>query len=101
MKNNTTLSLEEAAKALKELGHPIRLSIYRQLVRAGADGTPVGTVQAQLDIPGSTLTHHLSGLVSAGLVTQRREGRTLYCVAQYEELDALIDYLQEECCAGS
>ena len=48
MKNNTTLSLEEAAKALKELGHPVRLSIYRQLVRAGADGTPVGTVQAQL-----------------------------------------------------
>ncbi|QFU75221.1 ArsR family transcriptional regulator [Halioglobus maricola] len=100
MKKQQTLPLEVAAKALKELGHPMRLAIYRQLVKAGAEGLPVGSLQSVLEVPGSTLTHHISGLVSAGLVSQRREGRVLYCVAQYGQLDALIAYLQDECCAG-
>ena len=50
-------------------------------------------IQQQLDVPGSTLSHHLSGLVSAGLLSQRREGRTLYCVADYAQLEAVTDTL--------
>lgn len=94
------MDIERAAKALKELGHPTRLAIYRQLVKAGKQGAAVGVVQESLDIPGSTLTHHLKGLEAAGLISQRREGRTLYCVAQYEQLDSVIGFLRKECCEG-
>ena len=92
------MDIDNAAKALKELGHPTRLAIYRLLVRAGNTGVAVGVVQDALGIPGSTLSHHLKGLEAARLISQRREGRTLFCVAQYEQLDAVIGFLQEECC---
>ncbi|MEH6584744.1 MAG: metalloregulator ArsR/SmtB family transcription factor [Halioglobus sp.] len=92
------MDIDQVAKALKELGHPTRLTIYRQLVKAGRQGLAVGVVQEALDIPGSTLSHHLKGLETAGLICQRREGRTLFCVAQYEKLASVIDFLQLECC---
>lgn len=90
--------VEDIAKALKELGHPIRLGIFRRLVRSGYQGLAVGTLQEELGIPGSTLSHHIASLVSAGLLSQRREGRVLYCVPEYDRLNAVIDFLQEECC---
>ncbi|QBF82889.1 ArsR family transcriptional regulator [Shewanella maritima] len=92
------MELEAVAKALKELGHPTRLMIYKSIVRAGHQGIPVGGLQQKLDIPGSTLSHHITGLVSAGLLKQRREGRTLFCTAQYEQLQQVIGFLVDECC---
>ncbi|AIS57948.1 metalloregulator ArsR/SmtB family transcription factor [Vibrio coralliilyticus] len=93
------MELEVVAKALKELGHPTRLSIYKSVVKAGFQGIAVGAIQEQLNIPGSTLSHHISSLASANLISQRREGRTLYCVAAYECLEGVIGFLQDECCA--
>jgi DNA-binding transcriptional ArsR family regulator len=93
------MELEVVAKALKELGHPTRLSIYKSVVKAGFQGIAVGAIQEQLNIPGSTLSHHISSLASANLISQRREGRTLYCVAEYECLEGVICFLQDECCA--
>ena len=95
------MDLNTAANALRELGHPTRLSIYRELVRAGHEGLPVGELQKRLDIPASTLSHHLSSLISVSLVRQERQGRTLYCHARYENLEALITFLTEECCSGT
>ena len=92
------MKLEYAAKQLAELGHATRLALFRYLVKGGRSGTPVGEIQAELEVPGSTLSHHISRLVSVGLVEQRREGRTLYCVPQYDKLDALLEYLKDECC---
>lgn len=92
------MQLEIAAKRLAELGHETRLRIFRHLVRGGHQGVPVGEIQTSLEIPGSTLSHHISRLINVGLVVQRREGRTLYCIPQYEELDGLIGFLKEECC---
>ncbi|MDW1843676.1 helix-turn-helix domain-containing protein, partial [Vibrio sp. Vb0839] len=57
-------------------------------------------VQEKLGIPASTLSHHISSLASAGLITQRREGRILFCVAEYECLDDVIDFLRAECCVN-
>lgn len=91
-------NIDSAAKMLAELGHATRLSIFRYLVKGGRNGVPVGEIQAALEVPGSTLSHHITRLVSVGLVIQRREGRTLYCVPQYDALDGLIDFLQDECC---
>ena len=95
------MELELAAKRLAELGHSTRLGIFRHLVRCGPEGCPVGDIQRALGIPGSTLTHHIAKLVSAGLVEQHRDGRTLYCVPRYDALDETIEYLTEECCQGS
>ena len=94
------MQTEQAAQKLAELGHPTRLEIFRHLVRGGHKGIPVGEIQLALQVPGSTLSHHLSRLVSVDLVSQRREGRTLYCVPQYEALNELMGFLQEECCVN-
>ena len=92
------MDIDLAAKALKELGHPTRLALFRKVVKAGYQGIAVGGLQASLDVPGSTLSHHVAGLVSAGLIKQRREGRVLFCVAEYDRLQAVIGFLVNECC---
>ncbi len=92
------MELETIASALKELGHPKRLSIYKLLVKSGLEGMPVGSLKEALDIPGSTLNHHISSLMSVGLVKQVRQGRTLICISQYEVLEDIIEFLQDECC---
>jgi len=92
------MKIDVIAKALKELGHPTRLTIFKRLVKSGEQGLAVGVVQEELNVPGSTLSHHISGLVSAGLIKQRREGRTLYCVVEYEKLLSVIAFFQDECC---
>ena len=86
------MKLDDAAARLEALGNPTRLKIYRTLVRAGAEGMPVGRLQAKLDAAASTL-------VIVGLVTQVREGATLVCHANYELMHELLAYLAEECCA--
>ncbi|MCP3666323.1 MAG: winged helix-turn-helix transcriptional regulator [Gammaproteobacteria bacterium] len=95
------MELETTAKRLAELGHNTRLSIFRYLVKCGPDGCPVGELQRELAIPGSTLSHHLGRLMSAGLVEQRRDGRTLYCLPVFTALNEVINFLTDECCAGS
>jgi len=92
------MDIDKAAKALKELGHATRLTIYKQVVRAGYQGISVGSLQEQLAIPGSTLSHHISSLISAQLISQRRESRTLFCVAEFKTLENVIGFLQDECC---
>ena len=89
---------ELTAKRLSELGHTTRLAVFRLLVRAGNEGLAVGDVQKHLEIPGSTLSHHLNRLMSVGLIKQRREGRTLYCIAQLDELRQVMQFLEAECC---
>jgi ArsR family transcriptional regulator, arsenate/arsenite/antimonite-responsive transcriptional repressor len=77
-----------------------RLQIVRLLVRAGSDGLPIGEVQARLGVPASTLAFHLRGLVTAGLVDQRREGRLVRCTPNYPALNETLAYVKENCCAG-
>ena len=87
-----------AAKRFAELGHSTRLSVFRLLVRAGNEGLPVGEIQQHLDVAGPTLSHHLHRLIAVGLVSQRREGRTLYCIAQRDALREVTNFLDAECC---
>jgi ArsR family transcriptional regulator len=93
------MKLEDAAARLEALGNPTRLKIYRTLVRAGAEGMPVGRLQERLDIAASTLSHHLKTLVHVDLVTQTREGTTLVCHTNYGEMRGLLEYMVEQCCA--
>jgi DNA-binding transcriptional ArsR family regulator len=94
------MELKIAAMVLKELGHTTRLDIYKTLVKAGRQGTARGgELQQHLAIPASTLSHHLSSLISVSLVRRKGRGRTLFCHACYDNLAALIAFLTEECCA--
>lgn len=95
------MTLDQAARQLEALGNKTRLSIYRILVRAGAEGLPVGGIQEKLAIPGSTLSHHCRRLIDTGLVVQERHGTTLICRAVYPAMAALIGFLSDECCADS
>jgi DNA-binding transcriptional ArsR family regulator len=89
---------QNAAAALESLGNETRLTLYRSLVRAGPKGLPVGRLKEKLDIPGSTLSHHIAHLVNAGLMSQSREGRVLRCTANFQSMRELVDYLAAECC---
>lgn len=93
------MKLETAANVLAKIGNPTRLEIVRLLVRAGDDGLPVGQIQQRLGIPGSTLTHHITHLKSAGVITQERRQAALICKMEYGLLRELVDYLTAECCA--
>lgn len=91
---------DDAANRLAELGNKTRLAIFRYLVKAGHEGVPIGQIQKELEVPGSTLSHHISRLVRVGLIRQVRESNVLYCLPQYEILTELIVFLQSECCMG-
>jgi ArsR family transcriptional regulator, arsenate/arsenite/antimonite-responsive transcriptional repressor len=83
------------------LGHEARLRIVRLLLSAHPVGRVVGEIQEELEIPASTLSHHLESLRHAGLVEQRREGKFLRYLASSERLKDLLTFLFAECCARS
>ncbi len=93
--------LQQTAACLEALGNPTRLEIYRLLVVAGLDGWPVGKIQQAIGIPASTLSHHLKHLEIVGLVGRRKQGTTHFCSANYEVMDEMLEFVTEECCAGS
>lgn len=92
------MMLETIASQLEALGAPTRLALYRSLVRAGEEGRAVGSLQQELQLPRSTLSHHLHRLIAAGLVTQERQATTLICRANYQAMDRMVAFLKEECC---
>ena len=94
------MNSQNTAACLAELGNETRLAIFRYLVKMGPDGISVGDIQKEMNIPGSTLSHHISRLSKVGLITQEREGRTLYCRPQISQLQQIIAFLLEECCQG-
>ena len=94
------LTAKNMAQALAALGHEARLSVYRLLVRAGNSGLTVGQIIEELEIPASTLAHHLRTLVQAGLVVQEKHGREVLNRPDFDAMGHITAYLQEECCSG-
>lgn len=90
--------LDRHAEQLSALGHPLRLSILRFVVQAGDGGASAGEIQTHVDLPASTLSHHLKRLADAGLLKTRGEGTFHYYAADYQSLRTLTDYLWEDCC---
>ena len=94
------MDIKTAANCLEALGSTTRLEIYRLLVQAGPQGAMVGSLQAKLQVPASTLSHHISRLVQVNLISQERESRSLICRANYQQMNELLAYLSEKCCHG-
>jgi ArsR family transcriptional regulator, arsenate/arsenite/antimonite-responsive transcriptional repressor len=90
----------DAVTALAALAQDNRLDIYRLLVEAGPEGMPAGDVAKALDLAPNTLTFHFDRLRVAGLVTVRREGRSMIYAAQFDTMNRLLRYLTDQCCGG-
>ena len=91
----------DAVTALAALAQDNRLEMFRLLVQAGPEGMPAGAVASALDLPPNTLTFHFDRLRMAGLVTVRRDGRSMIYAAQFQTMNALLGYLTENCCQGA
>jgi len=91
----------EAVAALAALAQDNRLDVFRLLVQAGPEGMPAGAVADALDLAPNTLTFHFDRLRQAGLVTVRREGRSMIYAARFETMNALLGFLTENCCGGA
>jgi ArsR family transcriptional regulator, arsenate/arsenite/antimonite-responsive transcriptional repressor len=91
----------DAVAALAALAQDNRLDVYRLLVQAGPEGMPAGRVAEELDLAPNTLTFHFDRLRDAGLVTVRREGRSMIYAARFETMNELLAFLTENCCQGA
>jgi ArsR family transcriptional regulator, arsenate/arsenite/antimonite-responsive transcriptional repressor len=94
------MKLKIAVDALSALAQESRLQVFRLLVQAGRSGLAAGQIADKLDIAAPTLSFHLAQLRRAGLVHQRRDGRSLIYATNYDGMNALMAFLTENCCAG-
>ena len=93
--------IAQATDALAALAQESRLEAFRLLVRAGSEGLPAGDIARTLDIPHNTLSTHLAHLTRAGLLSSRREGRSVIYRVDFEGTRQLLGFLMEDCCLGS
>ena len=89
-----------AVASLAALAQDARLAIFRLLVQKGPEGLCVGDIAAKFGMAPATLSFHLKELTSAGLLVARQEGRFIYYSPNFEEMNALVSYLTENCCGG-
>jgi ArsR family transcriptional regulator, arsenate/arsenite/antimonite-responsive transcriptional repressor len=94
MKKNTAITIFES------LSSPVRLDVYRLLIKQGIDGLVAGEIAASLELPSTNLSFHLKALTHAGLINVEQEGRFLRYRANLPVMVELIAYLTDECCAG-
>ena len=99
MERKALMELEIASQGFAAAGSEPRLAVLLALVRAGPAGLSIGEIQKRVDIPASTLAHHLRFLAAGNLVLQSKQGRSVINRANYEQLEALAHFLQHECCA--
>lgn len=95
------MNADIAVGALGALAQEHRLALFRLLVQAGQQGMAAGAIAEALGIPNSSLSFHLGQLQAAGLIAQRREGRSLIYSADYAAMNRLVAYLMENCCGGA
>src|SRR6516164_9585225 len=91
---------DRAVTVLSALAQDNRLEVFRLLVQAGPQGMPAGRVAEATGLAPNTLTFHFDRLREAGLVTVRREGRSMIYAARYETMNGLLGSLTENCCQG-
>lgn len=90
----------QAVPAFVALGHQVRLDAFRLLIRRGAAGLPSGEIAAELAVPATAMSFHLSTLERAGLVTARRDGRHIRYAVAIDRVRDLITFLTADCCGG-
>lgn len=94
------MKISDAVEVLGALAQESRLEIFRFLIRSGPEGVPAGRLGEKLDVHSATLSFHLNALKHAGLVSARRESRSIIYTANFARMSDLIGYLTENCCEG-
>jgi DNA-binding transcriptional ArsR family regulator len=94
------MDIIEAAERLSALGNTTRISLYRLLIRAGEEGLNMSDIKGRLELPASTLSHHVGALVQAGLIIREKRGRETVCTANYTAMHETVGYLTDKCCVG-
>jgi ArsR family transcriptional regulator, arsenate/arsenite/antimonite-responsive transcriptional repressor len=89
-----------AVTLLGALAQDSRLQVYRLLVQAGPEGMAATEIAERLGIPANTLSFHLKTLSHADLVQSRQAGRFIYYSTNYEQMNALLGFLTDNCCGG-
>jgi ArsR family transcriptional regulator len=92
---------QDVLAALAALAQETRLDAFRLLVQAGPEGLAAGAIAEQLGVPTPTLSFHLKELRNAGIVTCRREGRSLLYGPDFGAMEALVGFLSRNCCQGA
>ena len=90
----------DVVRSLAALAQPVRLQVFRCLVVAGPEGLTPGALVEAIGVPATSLSFHLKELTHAGLVSQERQGRNLIYRAAFEQMNALLGYLTDNCCQG-
>ena len=90
-----------AVTALEALAQGSRLGIFRRLVEAGPAGLPAGSIAEHMELPAATLSFHLAQLKRSGLIACRRDGRSLIYSADFPAMNALVQFLTDNCCSGN
>lgn len=94
------MEMTEAVATLAAVAHEGRLTIFRELVKAGPEGLAAGEIGRRVGILPSTLSASLTVLAGAGLITSRRDGRSIIYAAAYHHMSDLLSFLMEDCCNG-
>ena len=95
------MNIKQASQGFAAAGAEARLSVLKKLVKSGPRGLTVGELQQSLDIPPSTLAHHLRHLLEGGLIRQQKQGRQIINVPNLTRIQALAAFLLTECCSES
>ncbi|MBX9569360.1 MAG: metalloregulator ArsR/SmtB family transcription factor [Candidatus Obscuribacterales bacterium] len=95
------MKANDAVRALGALAQESRLQVFRLLVRKGSAGMAAGDLSHHFGLPAATMSFHLKELSNAGLITSRRESRSIIYSANYAHMQTLISFLLENCCADN
>ena len=93
------MDISNAAALFAALSQETRLRAFRLLVEAGQQGMPAGALSEKLEIPHNSLSFHLNHLSHAGIVSSRRDGRSIIYAANYDVVRALISFMVKDCCS--
>lgn len=94
------MNKNSAITIFESLSSPVRLDVYRLLIKQGIDGMVAGEIASTLEVPSTNLSFHLKALTHAGLITVEQEGRFQRYRASLPVMLDMIAYLTDECCGG-
>jgi len=94
------MDTQEAVTMFDALSQETRLRAFRLLVQAGTDGLAAGVLSDELGTPHNTLSFHLNHLSNAGILSSRKQGRSVIYSANFDVTRALIDFLVKDCCSN-
>jgi ArsR family transcriptional regulator len=94
------MDIQEAIIMFGALSQETRLKVFRLLVKAGPQGLPAGALSDALDTPHNTMSFHLKHLLHAGIVTSRKEGRSVIYAANFDMVRDLIGFMVKDCCSA-